>query len=651
MLILDYVYGQQEFENLLQAATDAIPGLEKVVASKLKIRTQNLFQKRQGQKRKREEAINAPRKRTCMRKIGGDSETKEIQKEIHQKLYQRPMMNTDRILKLPMHGLAETKYVSYLHSQHFHVLDKTRGNLCLFYIDPRKVRCLLIDQSTVHEFSLTFVDGLSTLGETLLYGVFSSDIEGEGATFVIYDVAIYSGSNICNLEYSRRREVGSQLFALYQENKGKGNITSKLRLLLKKPCVPISRRDDIKSQWKNKGEKWTFEWGETSLPTEGVILIPEKLPLFPSDFKKREFPPLFLWLFPFLKQVDFHVRIPMSKTPELMAYDSSKRCLVTIQKERIPQKAQNILQLAQEQSLAINQNMSAMIISCRFDMQRGVWMPDKQSKAIRPFNLRSMNMVKSNTINAIKWDTFRGAPKMLNPECHSCNKQSADNHLYLPVHEKYRSVLKKINVNQNKKGTMELIATPKIHKREFWEIDTQQPGYVFWWALMKFTNDQLFNGNCSHNPSGLPLTSKVVLEVSYGTWITHEHAHVHIQMEEFTQAMPKLGYDVTHVNRKPLDHNTQSTDCTEEILPFRSLNFRDWCWNDAVFNNNPIFRWINEWLGKALVGFTFQIELSQDGKGPVECGYFIRVDNRQADRLRQLLGTTPPWVKLRLPQK
>ena len=63
LVVLDYVYNQVEFDTLVAAATDSIQGLEKVVASKKKYRSESLMNRRQSRKRKRNDGDNPLRKR------------------------------------------------------------------------------------------------------------------------------------------------------------------------------------------------------------------------------------------------------------------------------------------------------------------------------------------------------------------------------------------------------------------------------------------------------------------------------------------------------------------------------------------------------------------------------------------------------------
>ena len=116
-------------------------------------------------------------------------------------------------------------------------------------------------------------------------------------------------------------------------------------------------------------------------------------------------------------------------------------------------------------------------------------------------------------------------------------------------------------------------------------------------------------------------------------------------MDDFDESMQKLGFPEHLVNRKPLD-STQN-DCTEEIIQFRRLNFQDWCWNDKIFNLNPIFHMVHQWLGKEIPGFTFQIVLQKELMEKMRSGFFIRVDQSHADKLHRAMANPDPRVKLR----
>jgi hypothetical protein len=67
---------------------------------------------------------------------------------------------------------------------------------------------------------------------------------------------------------------------------------------------------------------------------------------------------------------------------------------------------------------------------------------------------------------------------------------------------------------------------------------------------MKFIVDQLFHGkHCVDHEPKTPLTNTVTLDISYGDWISHDHAHAHIQVDEYPDIMKKVTNFVFYIKK------------------------------------------------------------------------------------------------------
>lgn len=171
---------------------------------------------------------------------------------------------------------------------------------------------------------------------------------------------------------------------------------------------------------------------------------------------------------------------------------------------------------------------------------------------------------------------------------------------------------------------------------------------------MKFIVDQLFHGkHCINHEPNTPLTNKVTLDISYGDWITHDHAHVHIQVDEFPDIMKKLGF--THINQKPL--RSYGPDTQVEVDLFKCVQFQDWAFKSAHFNVFPLCLWVYNWF-RPIPGFSFRIvlelkEIQGGNKNIILSNYFIRAPQEYESSIIELLEKPSPDISKaldRIPQ-
>lgn len=478
------------------------------------------------------------------------------------------------------------------------------------------------------------MEGLTTLGENVFYGIFLP----ENMTFLIYDACVIQSEAITQNGLEKRRSRTSQFLRTYTENRAKKNLTCPLQLELKEPVCNLNEINKIESCWKLNGGFTSFLWQNSAYISEGVVFFPKD-----DAFFMKDDPLLYKWKFPYLLTVNFHVscKLPIQKKPYFKVYDPRKRDHVIIQEKEIPPAYEKKLRALAQEQLACRSDMSAMIISARYNPSLKIWEPMKLMKtqqSTRPY----FDKIYRASIDMLHWKEI--SQPLLKRGCHSCNPGKNVRHLYLPSNQEcYQKLLKYANINKDKGLKPELIATPKQHVKEFWNLSKKQDGYQFWWAMMKFFADHLFAG-ITPNKLGTPggLVKKVNLEISYGKWIKHEHAHVHILFHNFQKTCAELGFPATDIKQE----SYPGSDVTMEIKQFSKIGFDSWCWKPDVHNSLPLCLWVYEWFGQ-IPGFTFRIELRNEGKEKPQykTKYSIRVSKAHEFKLQELIQFPPSEIE------
>lgn len=157
----------------------------------------------------------------------------------------------------------------------------------------------------------------------------------------------------------------------------------------------------------------------------------------------------------------------------------------------------------------------------------------------------------------------------------------------------------------------------------------------------------------------------VAMEVSYGSWITHFHAHVHIlasNMPEVLATLRRRGQvtcDVTNLQVKKIYPGDPTVK-----LPFSPKIMTN------NFNKFPLFRLCQDWFGR-LPGFVVRIEMTPvpkpvekeeksgdgDERKPVvkatkietetfNCSYWIRTDKKDQSQFETLKRMPPKGLQM-----
>lgn len=145
----------------------------------------------------------------------------------------------------------------------------------------------------------------------------------------------------------------------------------------------------------------------------------------------------------------------------------------------------------------------------------------------------------------------------------------------------------------------------------------------------------------------------VALEVSYGNWITHFHAHVHILASNMTDVLTALKSkrqvlcDINNLQVKKIYPGDPTVK-----LPFTpKIHSNNW-------NKFPLFRLCQDWFG-ALPGFVVRVEMTPvPREAPEEakeqamvtdtftCSYWIRTDKKEQELFERLKKSPPKGLQI-----
>jgi hypothetical protein len=244
--------------------------------------------------------------------------------------------------------------------------------------------------------------------------------------------------------------------------------------------------------------------------------------------------------------------------------------------------------------------------------------------------------------------------------CYSCSPRESNRfHHYFWIDD---PAFDQIWVNVNLARICEICVVPREHVVEFRAM-TPQASAVFWKQITDAVKRLVDEYGAKD----------VAMEVSYGSWITHFHAHVHILASNMPEVLSLLRQksqftcDVRNLQVKkiyPGDPNVK--------LPFAPrISSNNW----AKF---PLFRLCKDWFG-ALEGFVVRVEVTpvlaeerkEDGEehkeeeekedggrepdgakksaGETEyfnCTYWIRTDKKEQTLFNQLVRTPPKGLQM-----